>query len=223
MDRVWHFSFLKTSKEVAKFIKFCKESQYKKLCDWIIDKKSSPWFIPSVNEFMSKILEEDWYLTPGDTNLNESAHPHTNMHIGIGLPILEAIKKAYEFDYGVEAKLWQAKIDCILPNHHNMKPEHDHANCKCKEGHAQPAADRKEAEESLEILDEKIWEASEVQKASKTLAKELCKKKKELKAHTGVKQQASKKGSRGKARIPTKNDMVDENATPVSDAEPDTL
>lgn len=104
-----------------------------------------------------------------------------------------------------------------------MKPEHDHANCKCKEGHAQPAADRKEAEESLEILDEKIWEASEVQKASKTLAKELCKKKKELKAHTGVKQQASKKGSRGKARIPTKNDMVDENATPVSDAEPDTL
>lgn len=63
------------------------------LLDWIIDKKSSPWFIPSVNEFMSKILEEDWYLTPGDTNLNESAHPHTNMHIGIGLPILEAIKK----------------------------------------------------------------------------------------------------------------------------------
>lgn len=61
--------------------------------DWIVDKKSSPWFIPSVNQYMSKIHEEDWFLTPGDTNLNESAHPHTNLHTGIGLPILEAIQK----------------------------------------------------------------------------------------------------------------------------------
>jgi len=42
---------------------------------------------------MSKIHEEDWFLTPGDTNLNESVHPHTNLHMGIGLPILEVIQQ----------------------------------------------------------------------------------------------------------------------------------
>lgn len=40
---------------------------------------------------MSKIPEEDWYLTPGDTNLNESAHPLTNMHTGINLPLYDAV------------------------------------------------------------------------------------------------------------------------------------
>ena len=111
MGHVRRFPFLKTKEEVASFVKFCEESEHKKLrgnkqfgslirsmslitiADWIIDKKSSPWFVPSVNEFMSKIPEDDWYLTPGDTNLNESAHPHTNMHTGTNLPIIEAIVK----------------------------------------------------------------------------------------------------------------------------------
>jgi hypothetical protein len=59
----------------------------------MIDKKSSSWFVPSVNEFVSKIPEDDWHLTQGDTNLNESADPHTNMHTGTDLPIVEAIVK----------------------------------------------------------------------------------------------------------------------------------
>ena len=42
---------------------------------------------------MSKISEEDWYLTPADMNLNESAHPYTNKHTGTNLKILEAIQK----------------------------------------------------------------------------------------------------------------------------------
>lgn len=67
--------------------------------DWMIDKKSCPWFIPSVNRFMSKIPEEDWYLTPGHTNLNESAHPLTNMHTGTGLPISDAIKEWVQVFY----------------------------------------------------------------------------------------------------------------------------
>ena len=61
--------------------------------DWMVDKKQSTWFIPSVNWFMSKIFEEDWYLTPANTNLNESAHPYTNKHTGTNLKVLEAIQK----------------------------------------------------------------------------------------------------------------------------------
>ena len=60
--------------------------------DWIADKKPHPWFWGSVNEHLSKISHEDWCLTPGDTNLNEGAHPFTNMRTGTGLSLLEAIE-----------------------------------------------------------------------------------------------------------------------------------
>jgi hypothetical protein len=62
--------------------------------DWVTDKESiKAWFWPSINEFLSSIPKEDWYLTPGDTNLNESAHPYTNQHTGTNLPLLEAIQR----------------------------------------------------------------------------------------------------------------------------------
>ena len=64
----------------------------------------------------------------------------------------------------------------------------------------------------LEDLDAKIHEASEAQKASQTLAKELHEKKKEMKAWTGIKQQHSNKGSRGKMAIPEEDNLEgDEN------------
>ncbi|KAJ7171599.1 hypothetical protein C8R43DRAFT_944205 [Mycena crocata] len=53
--------------------------------DWIADKESKPWFFPSFNQFLSQFPENDWYLTPGDTSLNE--------HTGTNLSILEAIQR----------------------------------------------------------------------------------------------------------------------------------
>jgi hypothetical protein len=80
------------------------------------------------------------------------------------------------------------------------------------------AAEQKEDEDTLEGLDAKICEASEAQKASQTLAKELHKKKKELKAWTGIKQQCSSKGSRCKTTILEDDDLVNKNTYPVQDA-----
>jgi hypothetical protein len=71
----------------------------------MVDKKGSPWFIPSVNRFMSKIPHDDWFLSPGHTNLNESAHPFTNSHTGINLPISQAIKT-----YGIAHSVHQFLI-----------------------------------------------------------------------------------------------------------------
>ncbi|KAJ6472097.1 hypothetical protein C8R45DRAFT_936754 [Mycena sanguinolenta] len=54
------------------FIQWCKTSEYKIVRDWIDDKDSiKDWFWSSINKFFSEIPKEDWYLTPGDTNLNE--------------------------------------------------------------------------------------------------------------------------------------------------------
>jgi hypothetical protein len=125
--------------------------------------------------------------------------------------------RSHEFDLGVEEKSKQINEDCVLTNHWNTKPECDHTNHTCQESRACKAAERKEDEDTLEGLDTKIREASEAQKASQTLAKELREKKKELKAQTGIKQQRSSKGSRGKTTIPEDDDLVDENTNPVQD------
>lgn len=187
---------------------------------------------------MSKIPQDDWYLTPGDTNLNESAHPYTNMHTGTNLPILEAIKKyvqgsmysinylftnssnrAYELDLSVEARIKQAEKDCILTNHRNTKPERDHANRKRQESRNRLANARKDTEETLDDLEDQIQAASQAQKEAQLRAKELRERKKTLKAVSGVKQKPTGKGSRGKARFgPGAADIADENTAPVDDS-----
>ncbi|EDR04794.1 uncharacterized protein LACBIDRAFT_330283 [Laccaria bicolor S238N-H82] len=209
VDRVRSFPFLETTRDIEEFVKWCEESEYPKIKNWIIDKKSSPWFIPSINQYMSKIHEEDWFLTPGDTNLNESAHPHTNLHTGIGLPILEAIQKAYELDCDVEAKLGQAEDDCILPNNRNTKPECDHNNRKRKEARSRKATERQTAQEDLEDLDAQIESAAAAGKASQALVKELREKRKALQAVTGVKQKKSSNGPCGKDRVVNVDDVAE--------------
>lgn len=60
--------------------------------DWYKDKEPHTWFFPSVMKHQTKIPQEIWYLTPGDTNLNESAHPFTNQFTGTNLSLLDAIQ-----------------------------------------------------------------------------------------------------------------------------------
>ena len=110
MGRIRRCLFLKTYDDLEDFIQWCKNSKYKvvqgavfivklpaifmrRSLDWIKDKDSiKDWFWSSINEFLSEIPKEDWLLTPGDTNLNESAHLYTNQHTGTNLPLLVAIQ-----------------------------------------------------------------------------------------------------------------------------------
>ncbi|KAJ7034513.1 hypothetical protein C8F04DRAFT_1183059 [Mycena alexandri] len=81
MSRIRRCLFIKTQRELDDFIQWCKDSEYKVVRDWIADKESIPWFFPSINEFLSKIPEED------------CAHPYTNQHTGTNLSLLEAIDR----------------------------------------------------------------------------------------------------------------------------------
>jgi len=85
------FRFLKTEAELDEFKTWCEESPWKKVRYWYRDKKPSKWFFPSLCESFSQISHRNWLLTPGDTNLNESAHPASNQHRGIRLSLLDAI------------------------------------------------------------------------------------------------------------------------------------
>ena len=50
-----------------------------------------PWYLPSVNRFLSLIPQANWAVTPDDTNIAESAHAARNAETGIGNSLLAAI------------------------------------------------------------------------------------------------------------------------------------
>ncbi|KAJ7765293.1 hypothetical protein B0H16DRAFT_1310196 [Mycena metata] len=173
---------------------------------WIADKDSIPWFFPSINEFLSKIPEEDWYLTPGDTNLNESAHPYTNQHTGTNLALLEAIDRAYDMDLQVEAKIRTMEQSCVLVNHHNTKPQRDRKNASRRTSHYHKALERTEARFELENLDDSIQESA-------AKMKELRERRKALKEASGIKK-TKRSGEKAKETLPDAEEFAG-----LSDAE----
>ncbi|KAJ7486492.1 hypothetical protein FB451DRAFT_949962, partial [Mycena latifolia] len=144
--------------------------------DWISDKDSIPWFFPSINRFLSNMSEDDWGLTPGDTNLNESAHPYTNQHTGTNLSLLEAIQR----QVWMEAKLRAMEDNCVLVNHLNTKPHRDRRNVSCRASHLQQAMESSEARDELENIEDEIQHST-------AQIRELREKKKVLQSTSGMK------------------------------------
>ncbi|KAJ7038863.1 hypothetical protein C8F04DRAFT_1392709 [Mycena alexandri] len=208
MARIRRSPYIKTQQELDEFVQWCKDSEYKVVRDWIVDKASVPWFFPSINEFLSHIPEEDWYLTPGDTNLNESAHPYTNQHTGTNLALLEAIDTAYEMDLKVEARHRAMQESCVLVNHRNTKPQRDRNNVARRTASYQQALDRSEAQIELEKLENSIQQTT-------AATKELRERRKTLKDISGIKK-TKRRGERAKETLPS----VDEFAG-LSDVEED--
>ncbi|KAJ7086972.1 hypothetical protein C8R44DRAFT_900928 [Mycena epipterygia] len=200
MARIRRCPYLKTEEELDDFVRWCKDSEYKVVRDWIADKDSAPWFFPSINRFLSNMSEEEWLLTPGDTNLNESAHPHTNQHTGTNLTLLEAIQSAYRFDLKSEAQLRTMEENCVLVNHLNTKPHRDRKNDSRRTSHYRQALERSEARNGLENIDDDI-------ERSTAPTRELRAKKKELKATSGVKQ-VKRRGEKEKERLPDENEFA---------------
>ncbi|KAJ7110297.1 hypothetical protein C8R43DRAFT_962360 [Mycena crocata] len=131
--------------------------------------------------FLSQFPENDWYLTLGDTSLNE--------HTGTNLSILEAIQRAYELDLVVEAKLQSMKDNCVLVNHLNTKPHRDRRNDARKTSNFLKAVVCSEACDELENIEDAIEAetatrkaSTAAQKASTAVIKDLQSKKKLLKA-----------------------------------------
>ncbi|KAF9044099.1 hypothetical protein BJ165DRAFT_1347476, partial [Panaeolus papilionaceus] len=67
---------------------------------------------------------------------NSDAHPFTNLHTGINLKLLDAVKNARVLDLDVAERIALAEKNFILPNHRNTKPERDHNNRKRQEARA---------------------------------------------------------------------------------------
>ncbi|KAJ6482300.1 hypothetical protein C8R47DRAFT_1321958 [Mycena vitilis] len=200
MGRIRRCVYLKTQQEMDAFVAECKQSEYKVVRDWIADKDSIPWFFPSINGNLSKIPEDDWYLTPGDTNLNESAHPFTNQHTGTNLSILEAVDSAYEMDLNMEAKLRAMETSCVLVNHLNSKVHRDRNNVARRNANHDKAIERSEASNELENIDTAL-------EKSAALTKELREKRKALQLESGVKK-TKKQGEKAKVTYPDVDELA---------------
>lgn len=63
------------------------------LTDWYNQKLAHPWYLPSVNQYLSLMTNESWVLTPNHTNIVETAHAARNADTGIRRPLLAAINE----------------------------------------------------------------------------------------------------------------------------------
>ncbi|KAJ6492327.1 hypothetical protein C8R45DRAFT_1073581 [Mycena sanguinolenta] len=170
--------YFKTQQEVDEFVQWCKDSEFK---------------------VFREIPEDDWYLTPGDTNLNESAHPYTNRHTGTNLLLLEAIES-------------KTKKSAILVNHRNTKTQRDRNNAACCESHRRQAVARSEARTELEDLTDAI-------ERSAAEMRQLREKTKALQSSSGVKQ-TRQKGEKAKEHLPDLDLEGLEEAGPASIQKP---
>lgn len=66
-------------------------NQFHGCSEWYLQKQRNPWYLPSVNQYLSKILLDDWKITPRTTNIAETSHAATNADTSTQLPLLPAI------------------------------------------------------------------------------------------------------------------------------------
>ncbi|PSS29898.1 hypothetical protein PHLCEN_2v2610 [Hermanssonia centrifuga] len=157
------------------------------LKDWWADKKPHGWFVGSINKNFSLMPVENFMLTPNDTNLDESAHPHANAFTGTNLPLLDAIDGAYELDCTQVAKISRANKTHVLPNHRNTFRHWLRANAKRHDAQVEAAAQRRGAVETIDNIDAQIADLDAERNAMQVEAKELKERKKALRGETGVK------------------------------------
>ena len=61
------------------------------LIDWYQNKIIHPWYLPSVNPFLSKITSNNWKLTPDHSTLVEGAHAGKNVDIQINTNVVTTV------------------------------------------------------------------------------------------------------------------------------------
>ncbi|KAF8169544.1 hypothetical protein K438DRAFT_1941264 [Mycena galopus ATCC 62051] len=93
---------------------------------WYLQKQRNPWYLPSVNQYLSKILLDDWEITPRTTNIAETSHAATNTDTSTQLPLLRAILVTQKRDKDDVEEIHQIVRDGIMRKHWNGPSEREH-------------------------------------------------------------------------------------------------
>ncbi|KAF8887868.1 hypothetical protein CPB84DRAFT_1749650 [Gymnopilus junonius] len=119
VDRLKSFLSISSLKEIDEWRNFCRESEYKEVRNWYANKEVHPWYLPSLNSFLSPMDKESWVMTPDDSNVGESGHAGRHSETSIGCPILLAIQEAREKDTDVVKRLQAFEKNYVSGNHWN--------------------------------------------------------------------------------------------------------
>ncbi|KAJ7801228.1 hypothetical protein B0H14DRAFT_2615507 [Mycena olivaceomarginata] len=104
--------------------RFCASQTDPKVQQWYLQKQRNPWYLPSVNQYLSKILLDDWKITPRTTNIAGTSHAATNADTSTQLPLLPAILVSERDKDDVE-EIHQIVRDGIMRKHWNGPSERE--------------------------------------------------------------------------------------------------
>ncbi|KAJ7052354.1 hypothetical protein C8F01DRAFT_1332885 [Mycena amicta] len=98
---------------------YCAAQTHSAVQNWYSNKIDKPWYLPSINPFLSKIARDDYNLTPNTTNLAESAHAGTNAQTSTQLALLPGILRKYTRDNAQADELHRMMRSGIMRKHWN--------------------------------------------------------------------------------------------------------
>ncbi|KAF7310153.1 hypothetical protein MIND_00388700 [Mycena indigotica] len=99
---------LTTQEDIDAWHSFCRRQTIPEVKNWYAQKLANPWYLASVNVFLSRITPDDHRLTPNTTNLAETAHAGMNAQTSTRLALLPGILKKQARDNTLVDELRQA-------------------------------------------------------------------------------------------------------------------
>ncbi|KAJ7920593.1 hypothetical protein B0H13DRAFT_2421891 [Mycena leptocephala] len=91
----------------------------------LTSKLANTWVLPSVNKYLSKISDENWDITPNQSNIVETAHTGRNAETSIGVGLLTAILESQARDNVRAAELLQIERDGVTRKRWNGVGNHE--------------------------------------------------------------------------------------------------
>ncbi|KAJ7860306.1 hypothetical protein B0H13DRAFT_1901072 [Mycena leptocephala] len=91
IHRLKSITDLTTQADFDGWHEFCASQSHIDIKNWYAHKLANTWVLTSVNKYLSKISDENWDITPNQSNIVETAHAGRNAETSIGVGLLTAI------------------------------------------------------------------------------------------------------------------------------------
>ncbi|KAJ7029522.1 hypothetical protein C8F04DRAFT_1043205 [Mycena alexandri] len=144
--------YLATQEEIDEWHRFCAAQTHPAIQNWYRQKMANPWILPSVNKFLSNISDDNWDITPKQSNLVETAHAGRNAETSIGVGLLTGIMQSEQRDDIIAAELAQFNKDGVARQRFNGAAEREKLSAQRKIWAARKKANRNEQITGYETL-----------------------------------------------------------------------
>ncbi|KAF9548279.1 hypothetical protein CPC08DRAFT_729541, partial [Agrocybe pediades] len=172
--RLKSFMDLASDDEISAWHEFCKSSPYKEVINWYNQKLAHPWYLPSLNRFLSKVPEASWDATPADSNIGEGAHAARNAETGrIGRAVLAAILDARARDEAIAKTLKEYEQNYMTGDRFNLPYDRSKRSAARREATRRKTQAVDSARQTYGSLEKEVEELSGKRQESLARSKEI--------------------------------------------------